>query len=174
MVRLKPDQPDWWRRPCYFLTPQRSNFPAYQLTSRESFRLAFYARPSPPSVPCAMLRAKWTINDNCLDFLDERRFCCNNLRGACVDAKPRGIEATCIVSGGRGTNCVSSYCEQQKPRRRPANEAVMILCVRVYESAAHGTVQSDSLVLSLSEFPNYLVSAPLNTVESYCLLWIPN
>ena len=130
--------------------------------------------PHPPSVPRAMLRAKWTINDNCLDFLDERRFRCNNFSGACVDAKPRGIEATRIVSGGRGTKCVRSYWEQQKPRRRPANEAVMILCVRVYESAARGTVQSDSLVFWLSQFPNYLVFAPLNTVESYCLLWIPN
>ena len=50
----------------------------------------------------------------------------------------------------------------------------MILCVSVYESAAHGTVQSDSLVFWLSQFPNYLVFAPLNTVQSYCLLWIPN
>ena len=42
--------------------------------------------------------------------------------------KLRGIKATCIISGDRGQPCVSSYCEQQKPRQWPANKASEFVC----------------------------------------------
>ena len=47
---------------------------------------------------------------------------------ACVDTKPRGIEATCIVSCDRGRPRVSLHfqCEQQKPLRWPANKAIVL------------------------------------------------
>ena len=52
------------------------------------------------------------------------------ISSVCVDTKPRGIKATCIVSGDRGRSRVSSrfQCEQQKPWQWPANKAIVI-CV---------------------------------------------
>ena len=52
------------------------------------------------------------------------------ISGACVETKPRGSAATCIISGSRGQPRVSLHfqCEQQKPWRWPANNAVVLLC----------------------------------------------
>ena len=35
------------------------------------------------------------------------------ISSTCVDTKPRGIEATCIVSGDRRRSCIISYNKQQ-------------------------------------------------------------
>ena len=34
------------------------------------------------------------------------------ISSTCVDTEPRGIVATCIVTGDRGRPCISSYCKQ--------------------------------------------------------------
>ena len=39
--------------------------------------------------------------------------CTKEISGTCVDTKPRGIEATCIVSGDRRRSCIISYNKQQ-------------------------------------------------------------
>ena len=57
------------------------------------------------------------------------------ISGTCVETKPRGTEATCIVSGNRGRPCISLrfQCKQQKPWRWPANKTIVFLCVCVYK-----------------------------------------
>ena len=57
------------------------------------------------------------------------------ISAACIDIKPKGTEATCIVcgNGGRLRASPRSQCEQQKPKRWRGNEATVILCVRVYQ-----------------------------------------
>ena len=48
------------------------------------------------------------------------------VRDACVDTKPRGTEATCIVSlSGDRPKLTFSQCEQQKALRWPVNEATV-------------------------------------------------
>ena len=52
------------------------------------------------------------------------------VRDACVDTKPRGTEATCIVSlSGDRPKPTFSQCEQQKALRWPVNEATVKICV---------------------------------------------
>ena len=66
-------------------------------------------------------------------IIDERVL--QEISRACVKTKPRGIEATCIISGNRGQPRISSRfrCKQQKPWRWPANKAIVFLYVRVYK-----------------------------------------
>ena len=53
----------------------------------------------------------------------------------CVYTKPRDIQITCIISSDIGGHRVSSYCKQQKALQWPTkfNEAIVILCVHIYE-----------------------------------------
>ena len=67
---------------------------------------------------------------NCHGFLEENgsfnEHVLQEISGACVHTKPRGIEATCIVSGDRERPRVSSrsQCKQHKTWRWPENEAM--------------------------------------------------
>ena len=48
------------------------------------------------------------------------------VRDACVDTKPRGTEATCIVSlSGDRPKSTFFQCKQQKALRWPVNEATV-------------------------------------------------
>ena len=87
-----------------------------------------YAPPAIPHTIATTATAFWMNGsfDECV--LQE-------VSGACVHTKPRGIEATCIISGNRGRPHVSSrfQCEQQKPWRWPVNKSIVFLCVCVYK-----------------------------------------
>ena len=51
---------------------------------------------------------------------------------SCVHTMPRGIKATCIISGNRGGPHIINLtfqCVQQKPWRWPENKAIIILYV---------------------------------------------
>ena len=57
------------------------------------------------------------------------------MSSACVNTKPTGIEATCIVSGDKGRTHISSYFKQHKPRWWLANKASGFVSVYKYDKA---------------------------------------
>ena len=84
---------------------------------------------APPTIP--------HNRNDCCSFLDERQrrwTCTQEISGACVETKPRGIEATCIVRGQLHTSS-RFQCEQQKPLAEASEwgYSINFLCVRVYK-----------------------------------------
>ena len=77
---------------------------------------------------------------NCNDyrsFLDERQrrwTCTQEISGACVETKPRGIEATCINRGRLHTSS-RFQCEQQKPLAEASEwgYSINFLFVHIYK-----------------------------------------
>ena len=66
------------------------------------------------------------------------------ISGTCVDTKPRGIEATCIVSGDRRRSCIILYNKQQ-------NFDGVCKCLRMIELTQELTAKTTLTMRRLQE-----------------------
>ena len=130
------DEVYYQKLPKICTSPPFCTFCCLHTTLRQSGERAFawililscaYAPPAVPHTIVTTVAAFWingSFNEHVLQ----------EISGACVETKPRGMETTCIISGNGGWPCVRLHFQykQQKPCRWPASRAIVLLCVRVY------------------------------------------